>query len=117
MSLISGPYAKNFWIAEVAMGMVIPFAIILAVRARNITAMAIGSAASIFGIFFMRYDLVVVGQIVPGFHEYNIVSLPHLFSYTPTLHEYMITMAGFAFAAMLFMIGERMFRGHLSEDH
>ena len=117
MSLISGPYAMNFWIAEVGMGMVIPLAIILAVRAKNITAMAIGSAASIFGIFFMRYDLVIVGQIVPGFHEYNIVGQPHLFSYSPSLHEYVITMAGFTFAAMLFMIGERMFRGHLSEDH
>ena len=117
MSLISGPYAKNFWIAEVAMGMVIPLVIILAVKAKNITAMAIGSAASIFGIFYMRYDLVIVGQIVPGLHKYNIVDQPHLLSYSPTLHEYMVTMAGFTFAAMLFMIGERMFRGHLSEDH
>jgi len=117
MSILTGPYARNFWIAEIAMGMVIPFIIILAVRAKNIVAMAFGSAASIFGIFFMRYDLVVVGQIVPGFHKYNIVNQPHLFSYSPTLHEYMVTMAGFTFAAMLFMIGERMFRGHLSEDH
>ncbi|BCO08566.1 hypothetical protein GF1_09420 [Desulfolithobacter dissulfuricans] len=117
MALLTGPYAKNFWIAEIGMGMVLPFVIILAVRAKNISAMALGSLASIIGIFFMRYDLVVVGQIVPGLHEYNIVSLPHLFSYSPTLHEYMITMAGFTFCAMLFMIGERMFRGHLSEDH
>lgn len=117
MALLTGPYAKNFWIAEIGMGMVLPFVIILAVRAKNISAMALGSLASIIGIFFMRYDLVVVGQIVPGLHEYNIVSLPHLLSYTPTLHEYMITMAGFTFCAMLFMIGERMFRGHLSEDH
>jgi len=26
-------------------------------------------------------------------------------------------MAGFTFAAMLFMLGEQMFRGHLSEEH
>ena len=117
MALLTGPWAKNFWIGEVAMGLVIPFVIILAVRAKNIPAMAIGSAASIAGIFFMRYDLVVVGQIVPGFHELNIVDLPELFSYTPTLSEYMITLAGFTFCGLLFMLGERMFRGHLSEDH
>jgi len=117
MSLISGPYALNFWLGEVGMGLLIPFAIIVAVKAKNIAAMAIGSAASILGIFFMRYDLVIVGQIVPGFHEYKIVDLPQLFSYSPTLHEYMVTLAGFTFAAMLFMIGERMFRGHLSEEH
>jgi molybdopterin-containing oxidoreductase family membrane subunit len=117
MSLISGPYALNFWLGEVGMGLLIPFALIVAVKAKNIAAMAIGSAASILGIFFMRYDLVIVGQIVPGFHEYKIIDLPHLFSYSPTLHEYMVTLAGFTFAAMLFMIGERMFRGHLSEEH
>lgn len=117
MALISGPWAKNFWIGEVAMGLVVPFAIILAVRAKNITAMAFGSLASIVGIFFMRYDLVVVGQIVPGFHEMNIFDMPRLFSYVPTLSEYMITMAGFTFCGVLFMLGERMFRGHLSEDH
>lgn len=117
MSFLTGPYAMNFWIAETAMGLVIPFVIILAVRAKNIGAMALGSAFSIIGIFFMRYDLVVIGQVVPGYHEYNIMDMPHLLTYSPTLHEYMVTIAGFTFCAVLFMIGERMFRGHLSEDH
>jgi molybdopterin-containing oxidoreductase family membrane subunit len=29
----------------------------------------------------------------------------------------MITLGGMAFCAMLFLMGERLFRGHLSEDH
>jgi len=117
MSLFNGSYAKNFWYGEVGLGLAIPFLIILGVRAKNLTAMAIGSGASIVGIFVMRYDLVIVGQIVPGFHELNIVNLPHLLPYTPTLHEWMVTLAGFAFCGLLFMMGERLFRGHLSEDH
>jgi molybdopterin-containing oxidoreductase family membrane subunit len=117
MALVNGPYAKNFWYGEIGLGLVIPFLIILAVRARNLTAMALGSLASIVGIFVMRYDLVIVGQIIPGFHEYNIVDLPHILPYAPTLHEWMVTLAGFAFCGILFMMGERLFRGHLSEDH
>ncbi len=117
MSMLTGPYAKNFWYGEVALGLVIPFVIILAVRAKNITALAIGSAASIVGIFVMRYDLVIVGQVVPGFHELNLADVPHLMPYSPTLHEWMVTLAGFTFCGVLFMMGERMFRGHLSEDH
>lgn len=117
MSFLTGPYAVNFWVAEIAMGLVIPFLIILAVKARNIPMMALGSASSIIGIFFMRYDLIIIGQVVPGFHEYNVVDIPHLLPYSPTLHEYMVTIAGFTFCAVLFMVGERMFRGHLSEDH
>ena len=117
MTLINGPFANNFWYGEVAMGLVIPLAIILAVRAKNVTAMAIGSLMSIIGIFVMRYDLVIVGQIIPGFHELNIVDLPHILPYSPTLHEWVITLSGFTFCGILFMMGERMFRGHLSEDH
>ena len=117
MSLLNGPFSKNFWYGEVALGMVIPFLIILAVRARNLTAMAFGSMLSIIGIFVMRYDLVIVGQIIPGFHEMSLVDLPHILPYAPTLHEWMVTLSGFTFCGVLFMMGERMFRGHLSEDH
>ena len=99
------------------MGLVIPFLIILAVKARNIPLMAFGSASSIIGILVMRYDLIIIGQVVPGFHEYNVVDMPHLLPYSPTLHEWMVTIAGFTFCGVLFMLGERMFRGHLSEDH
>jgi molybdopterin-containing oxidoreductase family membrane subunit len=117
MALMNGPFAKNFWIGEVAMGLVIPFAIILAVRARNLTALFIASASSVIGIFFMRYDLVVVGMLVPHFHSLNIVGQPHLYPYTPTLHEWMVTLGGIGLCIMLFLMGERMFRGHLSESH
>jgi Ni/Fe-hydrogenase subunit HybB-like protein len=117
MSLLTGPYAVNFWFGEIGLGLLIPFVLILAVRARNIPVVALGSAASIVGIFFMRYDLVVVGLIVPGFHELGSTGMPELLSYTPTLHEWMVTMSGFTFCALLFLLGERMFRGHLSEDH
>jgi len=117
MALFNGPFANNFWYGEVALGLVIPFLIILAVRAKNLTAMAIGSLASIIGIFVMRYDLVLVGLVIPGFHDLNIVDLPHILPYSPTLHEWMVTLAGFTFCGVLFMLGERLFRGHLSEDH
>ncbi|MCL2341213.1 MAG: polysulfide reductase NrfD [Proteobacteria bacterium] len=117
MVLLDGPLAHNFWYGEVALGLAIPVLIIMAVRARNLTAMAIGSAASIVGIFIMRYDLVIVGLIIPGFHEMNIVDLPHVLPYAPTLHEWMVTLSGFTFCGILFMVGERLFRGHLSEDH
>lgn len=116
-AILTGPYASNFWGGEIVMGLLIPFIIILAVKAKDMTALFWASVSSVIGIFVMRYDLVVVGMIVPGFHEYNIVGQPHLLHYTPSLHEIMITIGGLAFCAMLFLLGERMFRGHLSEDH
>ncbi len=117
MALISGPYAINFWLGEVMLGMVIPFAMILAARAKNIPVLFWSSVSGIIGIFFMRYDLVVVGQIVPWYSEFGVVDMPHLLTYTPSLHEIVITAGAMGLCVMGFFMGERLFRGHLSEDH
>lgn len=116
-ALLSGPYAINFWVGEMALGIVIPFALILAVRGNNMRVLFIASVAGMIGIFFMRYDLVIVGQLVPHYHGLGLVDYPHLFTYSPTLHEWLITLGGFAFCGFLFLAAERLFRGHLSEDH
>ena len=116
-ALLSGPYAINFWVGEVAIGMIIPFVLILAVRGNNMRVLFIASVAGMIGIFFMRYDLVIVGQLVPHYHGLGLVDYPHLFTYSPTLHEWLITLGGFAFCGFLFLAGERLVRGHLTEDH
>lgn len=116
-SLISGPYAMNFWIGEVALGMIIPFCIIMAVRGRSMNALFIASLAGMIGIFFMRYDLVIVGQLVSHYHGMGLIDYPDLFSYSPTLHENLVVLGGIGFCGMLFLIGEKMFRGHVPEDH
>jgi molybdopterin-containing oxidoreductase family membrane subunit len=115
-AILSGDYALNFWGGEIALGMVIPFAIILAVRARSMKPMFIAGALSMIGIFYMRYDLVVVGQLVPHFHEMGLTEIPHYFRYSPTLHEVMITVSGLSLCGLAFLMGERLFKGHLSEE-
>jgi molybdopterin-containing oxidoreductase family membrane subunit len=116
-ALLSGPYAVNFWVGEVALGMIIPFVLIMAVRGNNMRVLFVASVAGMIGIFFMRYDLVIVGQLVPHYHGLGLVDYPELFTYAPTLHEWMITLGGFAFCGFLFLAGERLFRGHVTEDH
>ena len=117
MALITGPYAVNFWGGEVLLGMLIPFGIILGVKARNLPALFVASVSGMIGIFVMRYDLVVVGQIVPHYHGKGLVDYAHLFDYLPSLHEWAVTFGGLGLCALLFLLGERMFRGHVSEDH
>ena len=117
MALISGPYSINFWIGEIGLGMLLPFLLILAVRGRNMRVLFVASLAGMIGIFFMRYDLVIVGQLVPHYHGMGLVDYPEMFTYMPTLHEIMITIGGFGFCGFLFLAGEKLFRGHLSEDH
>ncbi len=117
MALLKGPYSVNFWIGEVGLGMIIPFVLILAVRGRNMGVLFIASLAGMIGIFFMRYDLVIIGQLVPHYHGMGLVDYPELLTYAPTLHEWMVTLGGIGFCGFLFLAGERLFRGHLGEDH
>jgi len=116
-ALLTGEYATNFWIGEVALGMIIPFCIILAVRGRSMSALFVASLAGMIGIFFMRYDLVIVGQLVPHFHGMGLVDYPDLLTYVPSLHENLVVLGGIGFCGLLFLMGEKLFRGHLSEDH
>lgn len=112
MATLAGPYAINFWVFEVMLGMVIPFVIILYTRFKNVNASFIASIMMVLGIFFMRYDLVIVGQVVPVYHELGVNDVPHLLPYMPSFHEIMITIGGMGIVASAFLIGERVFMGH-----
>ncbi|MCP3889089.1 MAG: polysulfide reductase NrfD [Desulfobulbaceae bacterium] len=116
-SLLTGPYALNFWGGEVLLGMIIPFAIILGVKGRNMNALFVAALAGMIGIFFMRYDLVIVGQLVPAYHGMGLVDYPDLLTYVPSLHENLVVVGGIAFCGLIFLMGEKMFRGHVSENH
>ncbi|MEI6611158.1 MAG: NrfD/PsrC family molybdoenzyme membrane anchor subunit, partial [Deltaproteobacteria bacterium] len=71
-TILAGPYAFNFWGIEVIGGMIIPFVLLLMSKAKNMTIMFVAAAFMIFSIFFMRLDLVVVGQIVPLYLELGV---------------------------------------------
>ena len=108
---LSGPYAFNFWGIEVLGGLIIPFFLLLISRARNITIMFLASAIMIFCIFFMRLDLVVVGQIVPLYLELGVSEYSKLHTYTPSIHEILVVLGGVGFCGLAFLLGEKIFDG------
>lgn len=117
MAMLAGPYALNFWIFEVCIGMLIPFSMFLYSRGRNIPMMFVASVLMTIGIFVMRYDLVVIGQVVPVYHEMGVSEYKGLLSYTPSFYEIMVVLAGMGIVALSFLVGERVFSGHKSETH
>lgn len=116
-AMMSGSYAFNFWVIEILMGLVIPFVILLASKGKNINIAFLASAMMIFAIFFMRFDLLVIGEIVPVYHDLGVREYHGLLSYTPSFHEILIVLAGMGLTATTFMMGEKVFRGHKSEIH
>lgn len=116
-SLIKGPYAFNFWVLELGIGMIIPLLLFIKSRGRQLGITATASAMMMFGIFFMRYDLVIVGQVVPVQYELNVTEYSHLLSYTPSVHEIMVVLGGIGLAGLIFLLGEKIFDGHKTEAH
>jgi Ni/Fe-hydrogenase subunit HybB-like protein len=110
-ALISGPYAFNFWGIEVIGGMIIPFVLLLISRARNMMILFVTSAIMIFSIFFMRLDLVLVGQIVPLYLELGVNEYSRLHTYTPSVHEILVVLGGVGFCGLAFLLGEKIFDG------
>lgn len=117
MALLSGSYAMNFWVFEVGLGMVFPLVMFLRSKGEDLKMMALGAGAMVVGIFVMRYDLVMVGQIVPVYQELGVNEYHQLLNYSPSLSEGIITLGGFAMTAFLFLLGEKVFAGHKVEEH
>ena len=112
-----GKYAINFWFFEVFLGLVAPFFLLLVSRFRNLNQMFVASLLAFIGIFFMRVDLVVIGQIISHFFEYNVTDFPVILTYKPTVHEIMLIIGACGFCIFSFLIGEKVFKGHHTEIH
>ena len=118
--LVQGDFSFNFWVGEVALAVIIPLALILACRGKQVTALALAGTSCLIGSFILFYDLVIVGQLIPHFHEYNVVGLPEYYPYTPSLHEIMITGGAVFFFLAAFVLGEILlkikFTGHTPQN-
>jgi len=70
MLFLDGRLSLPFYILETAIGTVIPILLVLYSLSREwMTGLMIASIMALVGLFFMRYDFVVGGQIYPLFNN------------------------------------------------
>jgi molybdopterin-containing oxidoreductase family membrane subunit len=101
MAIISGPFAFNFWFFEVLLGLVIPLCILFPKRTRTPYGVMMAGLSSTIGIFFMRYDLVIGGQLV-SMREGTANLIGGLLQYYPSASEIAITIGAIgAFVSIL----------------
>jgi len=108
--LVQGDFAKNFWIGEVGLAVLLPLALISFTKGKNVIVLALAGISCLIGAYVLFYDLVIVGQLVPHFQDYNVVDLPQYYSYNPSLHEIMISVGVTFFFLAAFIFGEMLFR-------
>jgi molybdopterin-containing oxidoreductase family membrane subunit len=116
-AFVIGPYASYFWIGEIGLGLVIPLILLVRSKGLNVQLMFVATGMMLVGIFVMRYDLVLAGQIVPVFHALKVEEYSSLLSYTPSFHEIAIVTAGLALAGVGFILGEKILNGHQFQKH
>jgi molybdopterin-containing oxidoreductase family membrane subunit len=108
MALLTGPMAFNFWFFEVLIGMLIPIGLLLNQKFRTPFGVMLAGVFCTVGIFFMRYDLVLGGQIVP-MRDNGQHLVGGLLSYTPSLAEFAIVGGALACCMFLYTLAEKLF--------
>jgi len=115
LSLISGPLATNFWVFEIAIGLVFPILLLALTRVRSVGAMSAAALMTLVGMFVARMDMVIAGQLVPQYAGMD-VSLPQYLNYMPSGYEWIVALGGVGLTGVGFLLGERFF-GKVFSEH
>lgn len=118
MAMISGPYAISFWFFELFLGMLLPLVLYIMAGKENRGMMFVASLIMMVGVFFMRYNVVIIGQTIDVYSSLGISGAENLLEYFPSINEIVVTIGGFGLTGLLFMLGEKVFAGHkVADDH
>lgn len=88
MMFIKGPFSLPFWLFEIVIGTLLPIFILLySAKKEKTGGVLIASIMVLVGVFFMRYDFVIAGQVYPIFSPMGKDALVLIPSFFPTLME------------------------------
>ena len=122
MASLTGPLFVSFWFGEIFLGLVVPMVLLLGVARHRPEALALAAALPMLGVFVMRYNLVVSGQMLslkpltgrmgevfsyaPSFKGNPAGFL----SYTPSIVEVGVVLGAMAAATLVYVGGSRVLR-------
>lgn len=96
MLFLKGPFSIAFYVFEIGIGTLIPILLLLySLKKQWLTGLMIASIMVLVGLFFMRYDFVVAGEIYPVFSNRPLPAM------SPALMEVFLiagTCSGFTLA-------------------
>lgn len=103
MILLSGSLSIGFWGFEIVLGILIPLVLLVFMK-RTIGRVLTASCLVLVGMFVMRYNFMVAGQLVPvlGGQIYAV--------YFPSYVEILITVMAMAFCALVYTLCETFLR-------
>lgn len=116
---LTGPFFVSFWLFEIFLGVVVPLVLLLGSKRTSVRAVALAAALPLLGIFVMRFNFVISGQMLslrplvgPG-GETMVYQPPFkgsaagLLPYTPSIVEVLIVLGAIAAAVLVYSFGQR----------
>ena len=105
--LTRGPFAFNFWVGEILLGIIVPMIILLSARLRRQQRLQMLALLLVVGgLVAYRWDTNLVGQLVV-FDALPQGIIPLYTYYFPSLVEFVVGAAVIAFGALAFTLGVR----------
>ncbi len=111
-----GVYTALFWLGQVALGSLLPLALVFAPRAGPaLLRVGLASALVILGGFAQLYVIVIGGQaypldLFPGWQEQSSFYDGAFPTYTPSLPEFGLGLGGLALAGAIILVGLKVLR-------
>ena len=100
----TGPLSTSFWVFELGIGLILPFAVLLITRLNSIEALSLAALMILVGQFFSRLNMVVAGQMIPQYAGFE--GMPAYNNYAPTGPELAIIISGIGVLGACFLLGE-----------
>jgi Ni/Fe-hydrogenase subunit HybB-like protein len=114
--LDGGAYTAIFWLGQILIGLIVPFALIYLPATRNSRSMLLlASLLVILGGFAQLYVTLIAAQayplnIFPGYEVTSSFSDGITHGYSPTLSEFLLGFGGISLALLLVAIGTKVLR-------
>jgi Ni/Fe-hydrogenase subunit HybB-like protein len=108
LATLSGKLSVNFWFFEAFLGLVVPFIVLLNPSTRTPFGVMLAGLLTTIGIFFMRYDMVIAGQIVP-MRDSSGTGRIGLLHYIPSVAEMGIVIGSVCACLLVYILIEKKF--------
>lgn len=116
MLFIKGPFSLPFYLFEVAIGTVLPILILLySAKKKSMGGVLTASIMVLVGVFVMRYDFVVAGQVYPLFNPMGKDAVEMIPSFFPTIMEIFLIAGLIAACLLAYTLGVKYLP--LKEEH
>lgn len=101
-----GPYWWVFWVIHLGLGTIIPI-VLLVVFPRNPSRVGLASILVALAFLGTRLNIVIPGAVTAQLRglETAYVDSRLVFSYVPTLHEWLVTLFAISIGAAIFLVG------------